>query len=472
MGPVALATGLGQVAFTSLFGYFIALALGMGQVEALYVAVALTFSSTIIIVKLLSDKKEIDSLHGRIALGFLIVQDICVVLAMIVITSIGAGGAEDSLAAEMLLVLAKGVLLLGFVAVLIRWVLPRVLHLFARSQELLILFAIAFAVAMATLGEMLGFSAEVGAFLAGIALATTQYRDAMGARLITLRDFLLLFFFISLGAQLDLSTLGDQVIPALILSVFVLVGNPIIVLIIMGRMGYRKRTGFLAGLTVAQISEFSLILAALGLSLGHIEAETLGLVTLVGLITITLSTYMILYSGPLYERLAPMLTIFERRVPYREIDVEEESDQRFDVIIFGLGRYGTQIAQGLRNQNYRVLGVDFDPQTVTDWKQAGLHAIYGDAADPDFADHLPHSRAKWVISTMPEPSINRVLLDALRHHGYRGKVGLTAHNRIDADALRSLDVSLVLQPFSDAAVRTVEMITGRSPGADPATTAG
>jgi hypothetical protein len=162
-------------------------------------------------------------------------------------------------------------------------------------------------VALAALGEWAGFSKEAGAFLAGFSLASTPYREAMNARLTGIRDFLLLFFFIDLGAKLDFSTLGGEVWPAVVLSLFVLIGNPLIVMAIMGYMGYRKRTGFLAGLTVAQISEFSIVFVAMGISLGHVGVEALGLTTLVGLVTITVSTYMILYSQPLYERLAPLL---------------------------------------------------------------------------------------------------------------------------------------------------------------------
>ena len=267
LGPVALATGLGQVIFTSVIGYFLALPLGLNPIAAIYVAVALTFSSTIIIVKLLSDKREIDTLHGRIAVGFLIVQDVVVVLVMIGLSAYGMVGASNELGRTLLLMLLKGAGLLVGIGLLMRYILPWLLHRLARSLELLVLFSIAWAVFLAILGDSLGFSKEVGAFLAGISLASTRYREAIGARLVSLRDFLLIFFFIDLGAQLDMGTLTGQLGPAIILSLFVLIGNPLIVMVIMGVMGYRRRTGFLAGLTVAQISEFSLILGALGINL-------------------------------------------------------------------------------------------------------------------------------------------------------------------------------------------------------------
>ncbi|MCP5441234.1 MAG: cation:proton antiporter, partial [Chromatiaceae bacterium] len=318
VGPVALASGLGQVVFTSGIGYLIALLLGMSHVTAVYVAVALTFSSTIIIVKLLSDKREVDALHGRIAVGFLIVQDIVVVLVMIGLTAFGQAEGDTNLGWAALQILLKGAAMLLAVALLMRYVLPGLLRRLAHSSELLMLFAIAWAVLGAVMGDILGFSREVGAFLAGVSIASTPYREQVAARLVSLRDFLLLFFFIELGATLDLSMLGAQLSASVVFSLFVLIGNPLIVMIIMGYMGYRKRTGFLAGLTVAQISEFSLILAALGLSLGHLGQDTVGLITLVGLITISASTYMILYSHTLYEWLAPWLSVFERKVPHRE----------------------------------------------------------------------------------------------------------------------------------------------------------
>ena len=154
-------------------------------------------------------------------------------------------------------------------------------------------------------------------------MASTPYRDSIAARLGPLRDFLLLFFFIGLGARLEIGLLGDHLLAAAIFSVFVLVGNPLIVMAIMGAMGFRKRTGFLAGLTVSQISEFSLIFVAMGVSLGHVTAGALGLVTLVGLITIAVSTCMITYSHQLYAWFEPLLTPFERKEVYRDPDLEK-----------------------------------------------------------------------------------------------------------------------------------------------------
>lgn len=461
MGPVALATGLGQVIFTSVFGYLIALGLGFSPLIAIYVAVALTFSSTIIIVKLLSDKREIDSLHGQIAIGFLIVQDIVVVLVMIALTAMGGETSGDrSFGVELLWVGGKGVGFLLAITLATRFIMPPFLGYLARSPELLVLFAIAWAVFLAALGDALGFSKEVGAFLAGVSLASTPFREAIGSRLVSLRDFLLLFFFIDLGSRLDLTLLGTQLGPAAVLSLFVLIGNPVIVMLIMGLMGYRKRTGFLAGLTVAQISEFSLILAALGLTLGHITVETMGLITLVGLVTIGTSTYMIIYSGPLYKLLSPLLRVFERRAPYREMEIDGLTPApQVDVILFGLGNYGGNIARHLLRLQRTLLGVDFDPKVLTYWRQQGVPVLYGDAEDPEFYEHLPVNRARWVVCATPDRHSNLGVLQVLKERHFSGKIVLTARRQEDAEALRQAGADLVFRPFMDAAEQAVETLT-------------
>jgi Kef-type K+ transport system membrane component KefB len=461
-GRVAVLTGLGQVIFTSVVGFVLALLLGLSVVTAAYVAIALTFSSTIIIVKLLSDKRELEELHGRIALGFLIVQDIVVVLVMIVLAST-TGTAGRSLGVEIVLILAQGAGLGLVLAVMMRWVLPRLLALVATSTELLVVFAVAWAVSVATLGDVLGFSTEVGAFLAGFALASTPYREAIASSLTGLRDFLLLFFFIELGSQLDFSEVGAQVPAAIVLSLFVLIGNPLIVLVIMGLMGYPKRVSFLSGLAVAQISEFSLILIALGYALGHVGGEAVGLVTLVGVVTIGASTYMIIYSHRLYEWLAPALRIFERKNPMQET---AQAHERVDVIVYGFGRFGRQVVRRLAEAGHQVLVVDWDPQARPDPEtEDRVRVIYGDADDHEFAGSLPLEPAKWVLSTIPRVDTSRVLAGSLRRWGYQGKLAVTAHSDIDAERL-SRDVEqgwihLVLNPFDDSAHNVALTLTAQ-----------
>jgi Kef-type K+ transport system membrane component KefB len=476
LGPVALMTGLGQVAFTSIFGYLIGLALGFGHVTSIYVAVALTFSSTIIIVKLLSDKREIDSLHGQIALGFLIVQDLVVVLAMIVLSAIGIGaGSGGGAVGPILTVAAAGLGMVALVVIWVRFLADPLTERLARAPELLVIFAIAQAAIFAAIGDLVGLGKEVGGLLAGISLASTPFREAIAARLAPLRDFLLLFFFIALGATLDLSLLGEAIGPAIVFSLFVLIGNPLIVLAIMGAMGYRKRTGFLAGLTVAQISEFSLIFIAMGVALGHVPDEALGLVTLVGLVTIATSTYMITYSHSLYALCQPLLGLFERPGTPREPDEEStQHDGRPDVLVFGLGRFGTAIGLRLQASGVRVLGVDFNPAAVRRWRKLGLDAEYGDASDAEFLPTLPLATANWLVCTVPihpgglsHEDTRTTLIQLSRAAGFGGRIAVTSHDPSDTTYLKEGGADVVLEPFDDAADRSVELLTGAAPAPRP-----
>lgn len=327
----------------------------------------------------------------------------------------------------------------------------------ARTQELLVLFSLAWAIALAAFSDYLGFSKEVGAFLGGISLASTPYREVISGRLVSVRDFLLLFFFIHLGSQVNVSLIGEQIVPATILSLFVLIGNPIIVMIILGVMGYRKRTGFLSGLNVAQISEFSLILAALGLSLGQIDEETLGLITLVGLITIGTSTYLIMYSHEIYERIGSFLNFFEKTNPYREVSDESVKAESFDVIIFGLGTYGNNIARVLEEKGHKVFGVDFDPRAVKRWNRKGRKAQYGDADDPELMEILPGD-SQCVVSTLPDKQINLALIKYLHHFNYKGKIAVTSYYGRTAKELELAGADLILLPFVDATENIVDKL--------------
>jgi hypothetical protein len=298
-----------------------------------------------------------------------------------------------------------------------------------------------------------------------VALAATPYRAILAARLVSLRDFLLLFFFIDLGVQIDVGHLGTAIGPAILLSVIVLAGKPIMVMAFVGAMGHAKRTAATAGLAMGQISEFSLILAALGLSLGHIDKPTMGLITLVGLITIGLSTYMILYSHWFYERLARALSLFRFGTTPAEalpINARGANTCPVDTIVFGLGRYGRNLAQELQRRGHSVLGVDFDPERVKFWQKRGLATLYGDLEDAELFQALPLADAQWVVSTIPERDKSLVLLHALEHDGFAGRTALTSDTMQHREFLLAAGADVVLLPYRDAAAEAADILTSRS----------
>jgi voltage-gated potassium channel Kch len=366
------------------------------------------------------------------------------------------------------MVLASGVAMVALVILFIRYIANSLTERLARAPELLVIFAIAMAAMFAAAGDIVGLGKEVGGLLAGVALASTPYRETIAARLAPLRDFLLLFFFIALGSALDLSLLGAHVTGAIVFSLFVLIGNPLIVLAIMGALGYRKRTGFLAGLTVAQISEFSLIFVAMGVTLGHVQEDALGLVTMVGLVTIAASTYMITYSHQLYSVFESLLGRFERKgTPREPSEAAEHREEGYTVIIFGLGRFGTAIGLRLKKLGIRVLGVDFNPLAVRRWRELGLETEFGDATDAEFVSELPLSRSEWVVSTVPiHPTglsledKRATLIQLARAAGFRGRVAVASHHARDTEDLLGAGADIVLEPFQDAADRAVALLCG------------
>jgi Kef-type K+ transport system membrane component KefB len=465
LGPVALLTGSAQVLITAVVGAGLAMAFGHPPQSAATIGLALTFSSTIIVIKLLWDKGEVDSLHGRVALGLLIAQDLLVVVLMGVLA--GMRGAGGGLAYAAL----GGVGLLAVVLVVMRFLAHSVLTRLARSPELLVTFALAWAALLAGFAEHFGLGKELGGLMAGVALAATPFREALASRLASVRDFLLLFFFVSLGASLDFGALDGQLLPAVALSALVLLGKPLIVMPILTLAGYGRRTAFMASVTLGQISEFSLILTALARQAGLLDAGAQALITVVGLVSIGLSTYLVTYSGTLYARIEPWLARFAGDKSRR--GAASEAMAPADVILFGLGRYGTFIAEGLHARGLKVLGIDFDPQMVTRWQARGLAAHYGDATDPDFGMALPLAEARWVVCAIPvhggslthdDPRLT--LVDALRTQGYRGRIAVAIQQPEDMRALYARDVDLILMPMADAAAEAVDLITGDMGGAE------
>jgi len=461
-GRVALTAGVVQIGFTAGVGFALSMLLGLDLVTAAYVAMALSFSSTIIVVKLLSDRREIDELHGRIAVGVLIVQDLVVIAAIIVLTALG-GESDDGVLEHVAWVIVKGVALVAGVGLLMRYALTALLHRAARTPELLVLGAIAWGIGLAALADNLGFSSEVGAFLGGVAIASTPYREAIGGRLVSLRDFLLVFFFLDLGAGLDLGSLGGQIVTAIVLSAFVLIGKPLIVVATTGRLGYTSRVGFLAGVSLSQISEFSLILAALGLGLGHLDADGVALITAIALITISLSTYATLYGHELHERLRRPLATFERR-DGRLRDDPDLGGEPVDVIVYGGGRFGGGLLGPLRDAGHRVLLVDFDPRVVEAARDDGHLAQFGDAEDPELPAALPLEGARWLVCTVRRREVGLALLRALQHHGYSGRIALSAHHAEDAEELLARGADHVLRPYEAAAAEALAAIAMQPAG--------
>lgn len=456
VGKVALVTGLGQVLFTSVIGYAICIALGLSSTSAIYVSIALTFSSTIIILKLLSDKGDLDKLYGKISIGFLLVQDLVATLILIAITTMASTAGQANLAILLGELALKGIILIVVLIATNHFVLPKVATFMASSQELLFLFSLAWGLGMASLFYLASFSVEIGALAAGVVLSTTPFASEIGSRVKPLRDFFILLFFILLGSQMVLDTIPQILLPALLLSGFVLIGNPLIVIVLMNLLGYKNKTGFLAGLTVAQISEFSLILAALGVSVGHLSVEVLSLVTLVSLITIAGSTYLIIYSDPIYHLFAPLLKHLEIRKVSREKSIASQTI--FKIILFGFDRVGGDFIKAIQKLDKPYLVADFNPKSIKRLEELNVPYVFGDADDIEFLDELNLGQIELIISTIPDFSTNKLLVRRANLANPHIISIVISHDVDEAGELYNLGATYVVMPHYLGAEFATHMI--------------
>ncbi len=456
-GKVSLIAGLGQIIFTSVLGFFLMVLLGFDKITSLYGAIALTFSSTIIILKLLSDRGDLNKLYGKISIGLLLVQDLIATLLLVVVPFIGSFSSNNGDVGNAFLILfLKGVgssIILYFIS---KCILPKLFNYLAKSQELLFLFSVTWGLMLAGLFYKIGFSIEIGALIAGVTLSASNYSFEISSRMKSLRDFFIVLFFVLLGSQLILSDIKSSIIPAIILSLFVMVSKPFIVFIFMNILGFRKRTSFMTGVTVAQISEFSLILIALGLSLGHISKESVSLITLVGIITIAGSTYMVLYSDKIYKKIKPFLSLIEIRKNNNENNIDNNNS--YDIIIFGFGRVGYEFVKVAKKMNSTYLIVDHDPSVIKNIQNLGLNFRFGDAEDVDFLDEINIKEAKKIISTIPDFDTNMLLTEYYREKNKNGIIITTSHFINKAKALYKKGSTYVIMSHYLGAYHASEMI--------------
>jgi len=323
-----------------------------------------------------------------------------------------------------------------------RLVFPLLFDKISHSHELLFLMTLAWVFSLAGLVRYLGFSIEIAGFLAGLALANSSEHYQIAAKIRPLRDFFLLIFFVLLGSEMILSNFAQILWPIVAFSAFVLIGNPLIVMAIMGLMGYRKRTSFLTGVSIAQISEFSLVLMALGLKLGHIDETAVALITSVGVVTIVVSSYLILHGDALYRFMSPMLALFERQAPHEH----HMPPQKFSkpIVVIGYHRTGQGIVRALPKKD--VLVIDFDPEVARDLRENGYDHIFGDIADTEVFELANLARARLVISTSPGLDDNLILLNFFRHLRRRPKIVLRAESEKDAEILYEQGANYVLVP--------------------------
>jgi Kef-type K+ transport system membrane component KefB len=456
VGKVSIIGGLFQILLTAFYGWIAATLLGITLVPALYIGVALSFSSTIIVLKLLSDKGELQKLHGKVSIGILLVQDLVAILLLIVVSSFSDANSHASFSTVFFLLAAKTIGMFSALFLISKHIFPRAMRFLAESQEMLFLFSLTWGLGLACMFYIAGLSVEVGALVAGVSLSVTPFADSIASRLKPLRDFFIVLFFILLGSEMTLGTIHTILLPALILSLFVLVIKPLLVFLIMNLLGYKTRTSFETGVSLAQVSEFSLILATLGLSVGHITKETMSLLTLIALITIAASSYLILQSGWLYERLENFLKQLEIKKNTKEV---LGGDKTPEVVLFGYDSVGRDFIQAFNKIDTDFIVIDINPDLISEMLTSNIPFKYGDAEDVEFLQELNLKSIKMCVSTIPTFKSNALLIQKIREVNPRAIVVVRCHEIDQAKALYDLGATYVVMPHYLGAKYASQMIS-------------
>lgn len=440
IGLISTVGGTVKVALLFSSGFLIAIAFGFVRIEAMYIGIIIAFSSTMVVVKLLSDKHELNTLHGRIIIGTLLMEDIIAVFVLSILTTL-----NTFTTFTLLLSLIKGISVFLIAIIASKFIFPGLFKFAAKSQELLFLASLSVCFAFSLLFFYLGFSIIIGAFVAGVALANLPYRIEIIGRVRSLRDFFATLFFVSLGMELVLGELSNLVTLLIVLTLFAILLKPLLSMIITSLFGYTKRTSFLTAISLAQTSEFSLIIIMQGFVMGHISYNILSLTVLLAMITITTTSYFIKFDNAIYRKLSKSLNFFDLLNKEKKVDHMPEK-QEFDVILCGYNRIGYSIYSSLKKMKKTIAVVDFNPDVIKKLARNKIPCLYGDVGDTELLDRIDFRRAQLIISTVPDEQDNLLLIKKVKEVNKKAIVFVTANKIEEALELYQADADYVILP--------------------------
>ncbi|MDD5147736.1 MAG: cation:proton antiporter [Candidatus Daviesbacteria bacterium] len=466
LGIPIIVAALGQVIITTIGGFAIAGLLGFNTMESIYLGLGLAFSSTVVVVKMLLEKQDLTSLYGKLSIGILLVEDLVAIGVLMFISVSNSAlnlGFQQSLPLLTLILKAIGLFILTFV--LSRYALERLFDVVAKSTELLFFTAITWCFAFTALAVLSGFSVEIGAFLAGVALASSPYHLQIQGKIKPLRDFFLTLFFIYLGSQVKIEYIMASLPAIIIFTLCALLLKPLIYMLILGIFGFRKHTLFQTALNLSQISEFSLIVLVVGVNAGLVTQLPLSIMASVAVLSIISSSILISLSKRIYKIFAPIMPFFEHKgkVHFLEANIDNQLDEH--IIIVGAHRVGGPVVEYLKKAEIPFLVMDFNPYIVRGLREQGLNAVYGDVGDPDVLDSLQIEKAKLIISTASFMGDNEMLLEECRRRKTEATIVVRAEDKSHGEALKALGADYVISPERVSGVYLVNQIKNHWPKA-------
>lgn len=467
LGKPILLSGLGQILITTLLGFTLAQLFGFNSVESFYIGLGLSISSTVVVIKMLLEKRDVTSLYGKLSIGISLVEDLVSIIALMFISITGSAltlGIQQGVTIGLLIMKAAGLFALTYL--LSEYILPFIFDNVAKSTELLFFTAIAWCFLFTAFAQSMGFSVEIGAFLAGVALASSPYHFQIQGKIKPLRDFFLALFFIYLGSRVQLADLSAGIPMIILFTLCAILFKPLMYLLLIGNFGFKKHTLFQTALNLSQISEFSLIILVVGVNLGIVSSLTLSIMAAVGVLSITISAILISQSRKIYSLIYPIIRFFERSEHVHDLESFEDKELENHIILIGAHHIGEPIVEFLKTQSVPFIVMDSNPHLVKELQRKGIYAVYGDIADPDVLDMLHVEKAQLIISTVSYEQDNEMLLEELKRRHVHSIIIVRGEDREHGKALKAMGADYVILPEKVSGNYLVNQIKDRWPTAE------
>jgi len=444
IGKTSLVAWFFQVLLTSILWFFLSMRLWFDQMTSIYIWIWFSFSSTIVVLKLLSDRGETETTFGILSIGMLIVQDIIVMLLLLgIVTMKNLSWTNDIMVIAALI--GKIILLWWWLFFVSKYIIPKLTKKIAESQEYLFLFSIWRCFILWTVFYLLWFGIEMWALIAWITLASSSYRYEITSRIKPLRDFFIVMFFVLLWSQINFNAQLLSYWPQIVIfSLFVIIAKPFITMLILWLLWHTKKNNFLAWSSLGQISEFSFLIITMWIASGFVkDPNILSIVTLVWLITIASSSYIVVYGEKIYHHIKKVLKI----IPWnwnKEYKKMNQSD--FEIILFGYWRFGSNLYSTLSPKHKDILVIDEHPAIISHLQNHHIPCIYGDVWDIEFLERLNIKNTKMIISTVKAFDESMALLKTIKQNNLHIIVVLISNHIQEAIKLYEEWADYVIMP--------------------------
>lgn len=411
--------GLIQIISMFILAFGLGLLLGFSKMVSLYFGLIASFSSTMVVMKLLSDAHEINTLHGRIILGILLLEDLLAVIALSLL------GSNTNFAWATVGIAVGKILLLGlFVYGFAKLILPRYVGYAAKHQELLFVSSLGICFLFSLLFEVLGLSVVIGAFIAGLLLGNTEYSDEIISKIKYIRDFFSLLFFVSLGMNLKLDIVSTYWFTILSFIGLIIIIKPLIIVMICSLFNYTKKPSFATAVYMSQIGEFGLIIVSQGLLYNHLTQDIFSVIVLVTLVTMTTTTYALKNMDRWYKRFDKWTPVLDKLTTTGLEYVTDETKP--SIVLAGYNRKGYDVLRTLKKKKKQVIVVDYNPEVIHHLAENKYHCLYGDMNDDEILHKLNLSTIKMLICTIPHEKIAIKLVRHAKKENKKMKLIMTA----------------------------------------------